>query len=118
MLRMEYHWRGSTLWRDSLIYPGINAAVMLAAAAAAVLAFLLGSLTGTVGFMAGLIVAVLVILPALFGVPSILFFLKRHRPSLGVSRTRMVTAYIVVVLVTNSAYLALACGYAALVGVI
>lgn len=118
MLGIEYRWRGSKLWRDSLTYLGINAAVMLAAAAIAVVAYFLGSFIGMVGFMAGLIVAALVILAALFGVPSILLFLRRHRRRLGVSRGRAATAYIVVVLVANSAYLALAFGYAALVGAI
>jgi hypothetical protein len=118
MLGMEYHWRSSKLWRDSLIYPGINAAAMLAAIGIVGVSYFLGSLIGMVWFMAGLIVAVLVILAALFGVPSILLFLKRHRRSLGVSRSRMVMAYIVVALVTNFAYLALACGYAALMGAV
>jgi hypothetical protein len=118
MLRMEYHWRGSKLWHDSLIYPGINAAVILAAAIIAAAAYFAGSLTGTAGFMAGLTVAVLLILAALFGVPSILVFLKRHQHSLGASRSRMVMAYIVVALAANSAYLALAFGYAALLGAI
>jgi hypothetical protein len=115
---MEYRWRDSKLWRDSLLYLGINTAVMLAAAAIAAGAFLLGALTGMGGFTAGLIVAALVILVALFGVPSILLFLMRHRRRLGVSRGRAATAYIVVVLVANSAFLALAFGYAALVGTI
>jgi len=119
MLRMEYRWRDSKLWDDSLIYLGINAAVMLAAAVAAGMAFILGVATGsTFGVIAGSIVAALIILAALFGVPSILIFLKRHQLSLGVSKGRMVTAYIVVALVANSAYLALAFGYAALLGAI
>jgi hypothetical protein len=118
ILGMEYRWRDSKLWRDSLLYLGINAAVMLAAAAIAAGAFLLGALTGMGGFTAGLIVAALVILVALFGVPSILLFLRRHRRRLGVSKGRAATAYIVVVLVANSAFLALAFGYAALVGTI
>jgi hypothetical protein len=119
MLGMEYHWRESKLWRDSLVYLGINTAVMLAAAAIAAACFLgfrMGPVIGTVGFMAGLIVAPLVIFLVLFGVPSILFFLSRYQLRLGVSSGRAATAYIVVVLVANSAYLALAFGYAALIG--
>jgi hypothetical protein len=122
MLGMEYRWRDSKLWHDSLVYLGINAAVMLAAATIAggayLLGYLMGFLIGTAGFVAVLIVAALVVLAALFGVPSILLFLKRHQRSLGISTGRMVAAYIVVVLVANSAYLALAFGYAALVGAI
>jgi positive regulator of sigma E activity len=122
ILGIEYRWRDSKLWRDSLVYLGINAGVMLAAAAIAAgacfLGFLMGSLTSMVGFMAGLIVAALVILVALFGVPSILLFLRRNQRRLGVSRGRAAAAYIVVVLVANAAYLALAFGYAALMGVI
>jgi len=118
MLGMEYRWRDSKLWRDSLIYLGINAAGMLVAAAIAGVIFFLALLIGMVGFIAGLIVAALVISAALFGVPSILLFLKRYQRRLGVSKGRAATAYIVVVLVANSAYLALAFGYAAFLGVI
>ena len=122
MLGMEYHWRDSKLWQDSLVYLGINAGVVLAVAAVAGGAFLLvfftGYLIGTPGLVVVLIVAALVILAALFGVPSILLFVRRYRRKLGVSRGRAAWAYIVVVLVANSAYLALAFGYAALVGAI
>jgi hypothetical protein len=122
MLGIEYRWRDSKLWRDSLVYLGINAAVMLAAAAIAggayFLAYSMGFLIGTAGFVTFVIVAALVILAALFGVPSILLFIRRHRRRFDVSRGRAATAYIVVVLVANSAYLALAFGYAALVGAI
>ena len=123
ILGMEYRWRDSKLWRDSLVYLGINAAVMLAAAAIAVGTLYLGALIetfliGPAGFIAGSIGAASVILVALFGVPSILLFTRRHQHRLGVSRGRAATAYIVVVLVANSAYLALIFGYAALVGAI
>jgi len=122
MLGKEYRWRDSKLWHDSLLYLGINAAVMMAAAAIAALAlylgFAMGFLVGTAGLMAGLIVAALVLLTALFGVPSILLFVRRHRRRLDVSRRRVATAYIVVVLAANSAYLALAFGYSALLGII
>ncbi|MCJ7576069.1 MAG: hypothetical protein MUO80_05280 [Dehalococcoidia bacterium] len=122
MLGMEYRWRDSRLWRDSLTYLGINAAVVLALAAVAggalVLAYFMGFLIGTAGFVAVLIVAALLILAALFGVPSILLFVRTQRRELRVSAGRAATAYIVVVLVANCAYLALAFGYAALAGVI
>jgi hypothetical protein len=118
MLGMKYRWRDSKLWRDSLVYLGINAAGMLAAAAIACVIFSLVVITGMVGFMAGLIVAALITSAALFGVPSILLFLSRHQHSLSVSKGRMVAAYIVVVLVANSAYLALTFGCATLLGVI
>ena len=122
MLGMEYRWRDSKLWRDSLVYLGINAGVVLAVAAMAGGAFLLvfftGYLIGTPGLVAGLIVAALLILVALSGVPSILLFVRRQRRELGVSGRRAAAAYIVVVLVANSAYLALAFGYAALAGAI
>jgi hypothetical protein len=120
IMGMEYHWRDSRLWHDSLVYLGINAAVMLAAAAVAggifFLAYFMGFFIGTAGFVAVLIIAAVLILAALFGVPSILLFVRRHRRKLGVSGGRAAAAYIVVVLVANSAYLALAFGYAALVG--
>lgn len=117
MLGIEYRWRDSKLWRDSLIYLVINAAAMLAAASIAVIAYFLGFFIGMIS-IAVLIVAALVILAALFGVPSILLFLRRHQRKLGVSKGRAATAYIVVVLVANAAYLALAFGYAALLGAI
>ena len=123
ILGMEYRWGDSRLWRDSLIYLGINAAVVLAVAAAMaggvyLLAYLTGFFIGTAGLVAVLIVAALLILVALFGLPSILLFVRRQRRKLGVSGGRAAWAYIVVVLVANSAYLALAFGYAALMGVI
>jgi hypothetical protein len=124
MLGMEYRWRDSRLWQDSLLYLGINAGVVLAIAAGifggtylfGYLFFERGFFVGTAGLVALLIVAGLLILVALFGVPSILLFVRRHRRRLGVSSGRAAAAYIVVVLVANSAYLALAFGYAALIG--
>ena len=122
MLGTEYRWREARLWSDSLTYLGINAGVVLAvgalAAGAFALAFFLGSVAGTPGFVAGLIVAGLLLLVALFGVPSILLFVRRQRREPGVSGVRAAGAYIVVVLVANAAYLALAFGYAALAGAI
>jgi hypothetical protein len=122
MLGIEYRWRDSRLWQDSLTYLGINAGVVLAAAALAggvlLLAYITGFYLGTAGVVAVLVVAAVLILVALFGLPSILLFVRRHRRRFDVSRGRAATAYIVVVLVANSAYLALAFGYAALVGAI
>lgn len=123
ILGMEYRWRDSRLWQDSLVYLGINAAVVLALAAAVaggtyLLPYLMGSFIGMAGFVAVLIVAALLILAALFGLPSILLFVRSHRRKLGVSGGRAAWAYIVVVLVANAAYLALAFGYAALAGAI
>jgi hypothetical protein len=122
MLGMEYRWRGSKLWQDSLTYLGINAGVVLAAAALAgggfLLALFMGALAGMAGFVAALVIAGLLMLVAVLGVPSILLFVRRQRRELGVSRGRAAAAYIAVVLVANSAYLALAFGYAALAGAI
>ncbi|HEX9976588.1 MAG TPA: hypothetical protein VGA82_04990 [Dehalococcoidales bacterium] len=122
MLGTEYRWRDSRLWQDSLSYLGINIGVVLAVAAltggAFLLAYFTGFFLGTAGFVAGLTVAGLLILVALFGVPSILLFVRRQRRELGVSGGRAAWAYIVVVLAANAAYLALAFGYAALAGVI
>jgi hypothetical protein len=122
MLGKEYRWRDSKLWRDSLFYVGINAAGILAAVAIAggviYLGSLIGFLTGTVAIVFVLIIAGLVILAALFGVPSILLFVRRYGRNLGISRGRTATAYIVVALVVNSAYLALIFGYSALAGII
>jgi hypothetical protein len=123
MLGMEYRWRDSRLWSDSLTYLGINAGVVLAIAAMAGGAFLLALFMGvyigsTAGYVAALVVVAVLISVALFGVPSILLFVRRQRRELGVSGGRAAGAYIVVVLVANSAYLALAFGYAALAGAI
>jgi hypothetical protein len=123
MLGMEYRWRASRLWSESLTYLGINAGVVLAVAALAggafVLAYFMGFLIGsTAGFVALLVVGVILIVVALFGVPSILLFVRRQRRELGVSGGRAAGAYIVVVLAANAAYLALAFGYAALAGAI
>ena len=116
MLGTEYRWRGSRLWRDSLIYPGINA-VLLAGGAGIVGAFFLSPIR-YLAIIPGLIVAVLIVLPVLFAVPGVIYLLKRHVRSLGISKSQALTAYIVVILIANLAYLALAFGYAALIGVI
>ena len=120
MLGTEYRWREARLWSDSMTYLGINVGVVLAVAALAagviVLAFFLGSFAGTAGSVAVAVVAGLLIVVGVFGVPSILLFVRRQRRKLGVSGGRAAAAYIVVVLVANSAYLALAFGYAALIG--
>ena len=83
MLGMEYRWRDSRLWQDSLIYLGINAAVVLAVAALAggafFLAYFVAFFVSTAAFVAVLVVAAVLILAALFGVPSILLFVRRHR---------------------------------------
>jgi hypothetical protein len=122
MLGTEYRWRDSKLWHDSLVYVGINTAVVLAGAAiaggVALLGYSIGFLIGTPGFAAGLIVAMLVILAALFGVPSILVFTRRDGRKLGISGGRAAAAYVVVALVANFAYLAFALGYTALIGAI
>jgi hypothetical protein len=122
ILGMEYRWRDSRLWRDSLVYLGINAGVVLAVAAIAggafFLAYFVAFFVSTAAFVAVLVVAAALILAALFGLPSILLFVRRQRRELGVSGGRAAWAYIVVVLVANSAYLALAFGYAALAGAI
>ena len=122
MLGTEYRWREARLWSDSLTYLGINAGVVLAVAALAagviVLAFFLGSMVGTAGFVAVAVVAGVLIAVGVFGVPSILLFVRKQRRETGVSGGRAAGAYIVVVLVANAAYLALAFGYAAVAGAI
>jgi hypothetical protein len=122
MLGTEYRWREARLWSDSLTYLGINVGVVLAVTALAagviVLAFFLGSLVGTAGFVAVAVVAGLLIAVGVFGVPSILIFVRRQGREMGVAGGRAAGAYIVVVLVANAAYLALACGYAAVAGAI
>jgi hypothetical protein len=122
MLWMEYRWRDSRLWSDSLTYLGINVGVVLAVAAMAggalLLALFMGVFVSTAGYVAGLVVVGILIAVAAFGVPSILLFARSRRRELGVSRGRAAGAYIVVALVANAAYLALAFGYAALAGAI
>jgi hypothetical protein len=122
MLGTDYRWREARLWSDSLTYLGINAGVVLAVAALAAGAFVLGvfvgSLIGVTVFVAGAVVAAVLMVPAVFGVPSILLFVRKQRREAGVAGGRAAGAYIVVVLVANAAYLALAFGYAALAGAV
>jgi hypothetical protein len=123
MLGMEYRWRESRLWSDSLTYLGINAGVVLAVAflvgGALLLSLFLGVYIGSAaGYVAVLVVVAILILIGLFGVPSILLFVRRQRREMGVSGGKAAGAYIVAVLVANAAYLALAFGYAALAGAI
>jgi hypothetical protein len=119
---MEYRWRSSRLWRDALLYPGMNAAILLACGIIAVIFFLLTLLLGAIGAIVGVVVAgllaLVVVLPTVLGVPSTWLFLDRHISRLGVSRGRALKAYIIVIFVTNAAYLAFAVGYAALIGAI
>ncbi len=118
MLRTEYRWRDSRLWRDSLIYPGINAVLVLGAASIVAILFLASKDFWPMWIIAGLIVTVLIVLPVMFGVPGVIYLLKRHWHSFNVYRGQAVKAYFVVILITNFAYLALAFGYTALIGVI
>jgi hypothetical protein len=123
MLGTEYRWRDSRLWSDSLTYLGINVGVVLAGAAlaggAVLLALFMGAYVGSsAGWVAALVVAAVLMVIAVFGVPSILLFVRRQRREAGVLGGRAAGAYIVVVLVANAAYLALAFGYAAVAGAI
>jgi hypothetical protein len=123
MLGMEYRWRDSRLWSDSLTYLGINAGVVLAVAivvpvVAFFVVYFMWFPISTSELVTALIVAALLVLSVLIGLPGILLFVGRQRRKLGVSRGRAAWAYIVVVLVANAAYLALAFGYAALAGAI
>jgi len=101
ILGMEYRWRDARLWQDSLIYLGINAAVVLAVAAAMaggafLLAYFTGFFIGTAGLVALLIVAALLLLVALLGLPSISFrqeataqtWCLRRQGGVGVHRGR------------------------------
>lgn len=123
ILGTEYRWGDSKLWSDSLTYLGINAGVVVVAAAMAGGVFLLSLFMGvyigsTAGYVAALAAAAVLMLAALFGVPSILLFVRKQRREAGVSGGRAAWAYIAVVLAANAAYLALAFGYAALAGAI
>jgi len=123
MLGTEYRWREARLWSDSLTYLGINVGVVLAAAAlaggAVLLALFMGAYVGSsAGSVAALVVAAILIAIAAFGVPSILLFVRKQRREGRAAGGRAAGAYIVVVLVANAAYLALAFGYAGLAGVI
>jgi hypothetical protein len=115
MLGAEYHWRSSRLWRDVLIYPGINAALLAVCAGIAGILFLISA---GVGIIASLMVVVLIVLPVALALPGFIYLLKKHWLSFDAYRSQVLKAYIVVILVANFAYLALAVGYAALTGVI
>jgi hypothetical protein len=117
MLGAEYRWRGSRLWRDSLYYLGLNAVVALVLVLFGLPFFYpMGFFGSTAESVPVQIAAALLIFAALSGLPSILLFVTGQRREPGVSGGRAAAAYMAVVLVANSAYLALAFVYAALAG--
>jgi len=112
LLPLKYRWGGSRLWRDSLIYPALNVVVLAVVVFVSIMLLPLTAWNAAVG-IAGLFVAGLVVL-----VPGVVVFIWRHAFDLGVSNGRAFVAYILVALVANAAYITLAFGYAALIGVI
>ena len=112
LVGMECRWRGSRLWRDSLIYPALNVVILAMAAFIAVMLFPLLA-WNTALSVTGLVIAGLVMV-----VPGAVVFIWRHAFDLGVSNGRAFVVYILVALVANATYLALAAGYAALIGII
>ena len=94
------------LWRFSLTYIGWNA-----------LLFVPGAILYFV-FSFGAQAVALFLLVIMFGAASVLTFALRHLNKLGVSTAQGVRAFVIVTLVSNSAYLLFVLGYARLVGVV
>ena len=118
MVGIEYSWRSFRLWRDALIYPAINAVLVLGAASIVGIVYLVSEEFWVMWIIAGLILGILVIVPVVFAIPGVIYLLKWHWHRFNVTRSKAVLAYIVVILITNVAYLALASSYTALIGVI
>ncbi len=94
-------------WYYSLIYPGINLALIVIPG---IILFLL--------FTLGLAIQSLTVLFLLFGGVSILAFMLEHARHLDVSRGKALGAFVVVTLASNGCYLILALGMAKLIGII
>jgi hypothetical protein len=94
-------------WYYSLIYPGINLALI----------FIPGLILFLI-FTFGLAIQALTALFLLFGGISILAFMLEHARHLDVSRGKALGAFVLVTLASNGCYLILALGMAKLVGVI
>jgi len=118
MLGTEYHWRSSRFWRDALIYPGINAALLAGAIGIVGVLFLISNESWPIWILPGLLMFVLIGLPVAFALPGLIYLVRKHWQSFNASRSQAVTAYLVVILIANFVYLALAAGYSALIGVI
>ena len=94
-------------WYQSLIYPGINAALIV--------------FPGTILFFVltlGLVIPTLIMLFLLFGGAALFAFWLIHSRRLGVSVGRALGAFVIVSLAANAAYLLLALPFAKLVGII
>ncbi|MBM3175138.1 MAG: hypothetical protein FJZ93_05345 [Chloroflexi bacterium] len=120
LLKREYRFGSSRLWLESLVCPGINAAILLVVTLVTGLYVLLAALESGFVFIVTLILILLVPIAGLatLGVPGVWLSFRRHLRSSGVSAGRTIVAYIVVTTVANTAYAALAIGYAALTGVL
>jgi hypothetical protein len=118
MVEADYNWRSPRLWRESLIYPAINTVAMLVAALIVGIPLLiLGSVLG-IWTVASLLLVAIIMLPVIFTVPGTIYLLRKQWLKFNVTRGQAFKAYITVSLVANLAYLALAFGYTALIGVL
>ncbi len=117
MAGAEYSWRSSKLWRDALIHPAINAVLILGVASIVGILFLISGNFWPIWIIALLILIIIVIIPLLIATPGIIFILKKQWKNFNVTEGQAVKAFIVVSLIANVAYLALAFGYTALIGV-
>ena len=79
--------------------------------------FISGSFWG-IWTVPSLLLVAIIMLPVIFTVPGIIYLLKKQWLNFNVTRSQAVKAYITVSLAANLAYLALAFGYTALVGVL
>jgi hypothetical protein len=128
MIGARYEWRGWALWGDALSCLGINASIAVISAFMAAVVGVIGlalggSMLGFFGAVPGLLIALLVVIPSLFGVPAIWLYLRRKWrytdwPGKDTSFRRVVAAYIVVALAANVTYLVFIVGYTAMIGIL
>ncbi len=94
-------------WYEALIYPGVNIVFMIIPGALLLLFFLMGLTTPALAVQFVLSVGI-----------SIGFFMLVHSKRMGVARGKAFTAFILTSLCSSAAYMALAVGFAFLVGII
>ena len=125
MLGIRYQWGRGAVWQDALSCLGINAGILVVSAFGAIVVGIVGlnflQFGGFFAFLPGLLVIVFAVVPSVFGVPAILLYVRKKWfytdwQGSKVSWRRTVTAYVLVAVAANLAYLLFAFGYAGLVG--
>ncbi|MFC1900504.1 hypothetical protein ACFLYN_02810 [Chloroflexota bacterium] len=118
MAGIEYKWKSRALWRDSLIYPAINAILLSGAASIIVIFYLIPSESSAHWIITLVLLIIIIGIPVLFAVPGVIYLLKKGWLKFDVTRNRAQLAFFIVIVVSNLSYLLLAFGYSALIGVL